>query len=263
MSVYKRMCFADGRVDGRLGNLLRNEYMKKPTPAEIEKQKVHRSLEGKQKVAPIPTLAEEAPIQHKETDAERRERWNHEWGETVSDTDCKKLDQTYDMIAEEYRPNITKRLELNLRDLAKIRLLRDRAIEEGNSSAVKQYTDSIDKIMASESMKAGDVKPVEALRPDALIDRLEKKGVTLMSQEEVARYINGDKGKYRTSIDIVDFIMLKWMNTFRNNNGESELGMLPKSLQVEDLYGELQPRITDREADAMADLGEIVPPREK
>lgn len=237
--------------------------MKKPTPAEIEKQKVHRSLEGKPKVAPIPTPTEETQTQHKETDDERRERWNHEWGETVPDTDCKKLDQTYDMIAEEYRPNITKRLELNLRDLAKIRLLRDRAIEEGNSSAVKQYTDSIDKIMASESMKAGDVKPVEALRPDALIDRLEKKGVTLMSQEEVAQYINGDKGKYRTSIDIVDFIMLKWMNTFRNNNGESELGMLPKSLQVEDLYGELQPRITEREADAMADLGEIVPPREK
>ena len=237
--------------------------MKKPTPAEIEKQKVHRSLEGKKKVAPIPTLAEEAPIQHKETDAERRERWNHEWGETVPDTDCKKLDQTYDMIAEEYRPNITKRLEINLRDLAKIRLLRDKAIEEGNSSAVKQYTDAIDKIMASESMKAGDVKPVEALRPDALIDRLEKKGVTLYSQEEVARYINGDKGEYSTSIDIVDFMMLKWINTFRVNNGESELGMLPKSLQVEDLYGELQPSLTQKEADAMADLGEVVPPREK
>lgn len=237
--------------------------MKKPTAAEIERQKVHRAVNSREKVEPIPTPVESAPKVHKETDEERRTRWDHEWGEAVPDADCKKLDQTYDMIAEEYRPNITKRLELNLRDLAKIRLLRDRAIEEGNSSAVKQYTDSIDKIMASESMKAGDVKPVEALRPDALIDRLEKRGVTLMSQEEVARYINGDKGKYRTSIDIVDFMMLKWMNTFRNNNGESELGMLPKSLQVEDLYGELQPRITRKEADSMADLGEIVPPREK
>ena len=237
--------------------------MRKPTNSEIDKQKVRRASEAKPKVAPIPTKEESAPKSHKETDSERRERWNHEWGESVPDTDCKKLDQTYDMIAEEYRPNITKRLEINLRDLAKIRLLRDKAIEEGNSSAVKQYTDAIDKIMASESMKAGDVKPVEALRPDALIDRLEKKGVTLYSQEEVARCINGDKGEYSTSIDIVDFMMLKWMNTFRANNGESELGMLPKSLQVEDLYGELQPRLTQKEADAMADLGEVVPPREK
>lgn len=239
------------------------QTVKKPTAAEIEKQKVNRALASKEKVDPIPTPVKKAPQTHKETDAERRERWNHEWGESVPDTDCKKLDQTYDMIAEEYRPNITKRLEINLRDLAKIRLLRDKAIEEGNSSAVKQYTDAIDKIMASESMKAGDVKPVEALRPDALIDRLEKRGVTLYSQEEVAQYINGDKGEYSTSIDIVDFMMLKWMNTFRANNGESELGMLPKSLQVEDLYGELQPRLTKKEADAMADLGEVVPPREK
>ena len=239
------------------------QTVKKPTAAEIEKQKVNRALASKEKVDPIPTPVKKAPQTHKETDAERRERWNHEWGESVPDTDCKKLDQTYDMIAEEYRPNITKRLEINLRDLAKIRLLRDKAIEEGNSSAVKQYTDAIDKIMASESMKAGDVKPVEALRPDALIDRLEKRGVTLYSQEEVAQYINGDKGEYSTSIDIVDFMMLKWMNTYRANNGESELGMLPKSLQVEDLYGELQPRMTQKEADAMADLGEVVPPREK
>ena len=237
--------------------------MKKPTKAEIERQRVHRALDAKGEVEPIPDPVEKAQKPHKETDSERRERWNHEWGESVPDTDCKKLDQTYDMIAEEYRPNITKRLEINLRDLAKIRLLRDKAIEEGNSSAVKQYTDAIDKIMASESMKAGDVKPVEALRPDALIDRLEKRGVTLYSQEEVAQYINGDKGEYSTSIDIVDFMMLKWMNTFRANNGESELGMLPKSLQVEDLYGELQPRLTKKEADAMADLGEVVPPREK
>lgn len=237
--------------------------MRKPTNAEIDKQKVRRASEAKPKTAPIPEKEESAPKPHKETDSERRERWNHEWGETVPDADCKKLDQTYDMIAEEYRPNITKRLEINLRDLAKIRLLRDKAIEEGNSSAVKQYTDAIDKIMASESMKAGDAKPVEALRPDALIDRLEKRGVTLMSQEEVARYINGDKGEFSTSLDVIDQIMLRWINTFRANNGESELGMLPKSLQVEDLYGELQPRLTQKEADTLADLGEVVPPREK
>ena len=240
-----------------------SQTVKKPTASEIDKQKAHRALEARGEIKPISSPERPVKQSHKETDAERRDRWDHDWGESVPDADCKKLDQTYDMIAEEYRPNITKRLEINLRDLAKIRLLRDKAIEEGNSSAVKQYTDSIDKIMASEALKAGDVKPVEALRPDALIDRLEKRGVSLMSQEEVARYINGDKGEYSTSIDIVDFMMLKWMNTYRANNGESELGMLPKSLQVEDLYGELQPRMTQKEADAMADLGEVVPPREK
>ena len=237
--------------------------MKKPTTAQIEAQKTKRAEKARGEIKPI-EVPEEKPVEPtEETSEERRKRWDKTWGEATNDADCRKLDNTYDMIAEEYRPNITSRLEINLRDIAKIRLLRDKAIEEGNSSAVKQYTDAIDKIMASESMKAGDAKPVEALRPDALIDRLEKRGVTLMSQEEVARYINGDKGEYSTSIDIVDFMMLKWMNTYRANNGESELGMLPKSLQVEDLYGELQPRMTQKEADAMADLGEVVPPREK
>lgn len=236
--------------------------MRKPTSAQIEAQKIRRAEEARGKIAPIETPKEPVKKPKEESKEERRERWNKTWGESTSDADCRKLDNTYDMIAEEYRPNITSRLEINLRDIAKIRLLRDKAIEEGNSSAVKQYTDAIDKIMASESMKAGDTRPTEALRPDALIDRLEKKGVTLFSQEEVARYINGDKGKYKTSIDVVDYIMLKWMNTFRQNNGESEIGMVPKSLQVEDLYGELQPRLTRKEADTLAELGDVVPPRE-
>lgn len=236
--------------------------MKKPTTAQIDAQKSKRAEKARGEIKPI-EVPEEKPVEPtEETAEERRKRWDKTWGETANDADCRKLDNTYDMIAEEYRPNITSRLEINLRDIAKIRLLRDKAIEEGNSSAVKQYTDAIDKIMASESMKAGDTRPTEALRPDALIDRLEKKGVTLYSQEEVARYINGDKGKYKTSLDVVDVIMLKNYNTFRQNNGESEIGMVPKSLQVEDLYGELQPRITKKEADTLAELGEVVPPRE-
>lgn len=236
--------------------------MKKPTTAEIEKQKVKRATANKKKEDPIPTPVEE-PAEHTETDSERRERWNNTWGETFDDQSCRRMDYIHSMISEEYRGADSPRLKLQLVKLAKLYFLQDAAIDSGNADLVKQYTDSINKILQMEGMRANDQKPVESIRPDALIDRLEKKGVTMMSQEEVARYITGDKGKYKTSIDIVDFIMLKWINTFRQNNGESELGMLPKSLQVEDLYGELQPRLTEKEADALADLNEIVPPREK
>jgi hypothetical protein len=237
--------------------------MKKPTKAEIEKQKVHRALEGKPQVAPI-SVPEEKPAEaHKETDAERRERWNNTWGDSFSDADCRKMDYIHDMISQEYRGVDSPRIQLNLIKLAKLNFLQDKAIDAGEADLVKQYTTSIKEIQAMEGMRATDQKPVEALRPDALIDRLEKKGVSLMSQEEVARYINGDKGKYKTSIDVVDFIMMKWINTFRTNNGESELGLLPKSLQVEDVYGELQPRLTKKEADTLAELEEITPAREK
>ena len=237
--------------------------MRKPTKAEIEKQKVHRALDKEKKVEPIPDPVETPRETHEETQEERRKRWDNVWGANFSDNDCLILDQTHEMLAEEYRPNITSRMELNLRTLAKLYYLRDKAIESDDSAAIKRHTDSIDKIMGSESMRAGDIKPTEALRPDALIDRLEKKGVTLFSQEEVARYINGDKGKYATSIDIVDFIMSKWQNTMRINSGEPEIGILPKLLQVEDVHGALQPHITRKESDILADLGEVVPPREK
>ena len=237
--------------------------MRKPTAAEIEKQKVERALEERGEITPIdvPEAPKEEP--HTETDEERRKRWGKTWGKNLSDEEYETIDQTYEMLAEEYRPNITSRMELNLRTLAKLYFLRDKAIESDDSAAIKRHTDSIDKIMGSESMRAGDVKPTEALRPDALIDRLEKKGVTLYSQEEVARYINGDKRKYNTSIDVVDDIMFKWRNTQRINNGESELGLLPKELQVEDTYGELQPKLTRKEAEVLAELGEITPAREK
>lgn len=236
--------------------------MKKPTAAEIEKQKVHRATANKKKEDPIPTPKEEV-VEHTETDAERRERWNNTWGPSFNDESCRRMDYIHEMISEEYRGADSPRLKLQLVKLAKLYFLQDAAIDVGDADLVKQYTDSINKILQMEGMRANDQKPVEAIRPDALIDRLEKKGVSMMSQEEVARYINGDKGKYSTSIDVVDFIMMKWINTFRQNNGESELGMLPKSLQVEDLYGELQPRLTEKEADALADLGEIAPPRER
>lgn len=235
--------------------------MKKPTTAEIEKQKVNRAASTKKKVDPIPTPVQEI-VEHVETDAERRERWDQTWGDSFDDASCKKMDYIHEMISEEYRGADSPRIKLQLVKLAKLYFLQDAAIDAGNADLVKQYTDSINKIMQMEGMRANDQKPVEAIRPDALIDRLEKKGVTMMSQEEVARYITGDKGKYKTSIDIVDFIMMKWINTFRTNNGESELGMLPKSLQVEDIYGELQPRITQKEAETLADLEEIVPARE-
>lgn len=236
--------------------------MKKPTTAEIEKQKVQRAEATKKKEKPI-LPPEEKPEEHTETDAERRERWDTIWGDSFNDQSCRKMDYIHEMISEEYRGADSPRLKLQLVKLAKLYFLQDAAIDAGDADLVKQYTDSINKILQMEGMRASDQKPVEAIRPDALIDRLEKKGVRLMSQEEVARYINGDKGKYSTSLDVVDFIMLKWMNTFRQNNGESELGMLPKSLQVEDLYGELQTRITLKEAHALSDMGEVVPPREK
>ena len=115
-----------------------DKTVRKPTTAQIEVQKTKRAVKARGEIKPI-EVPEEKPLEkNEETAEERRKRWDKTWGETANDADCRKLDNTYDMIAEEYRPNITSRLEINLRDIAKIRLLRDKAIEEGNSSAVRK-----------------------------------------------------------------------------------------------------------------------------
>ena len=233
---------------------------KRPTQKEIEFERAR--LEGffeTEEDYAVQVVEEE----QEETPATRKERWSRKWGSEYSDADCEILDRTYEMLSAEYRGAITSRLELALSDISVFRLKRDKAIETGDSAVAKRYQEMIDKVMASEAMKAGDTKPVEALRPDALIDRLEKKGVTLYSQQEVVRYINGDKGAYNTSLDVVDLMMLLIENTMRANAGEAELAELPKSLQVEDRFNELQTKPTRSEIKAMRDLGEVPPMREK
>lgn len=233
---------------------------KRPTQKEIEFERAR--LEGffeTEEDYAMQVVEEE----REETPAMRKERWTRKWGSEYSDADCEILDRTYEMLSAEYRGAITSRLELALSDISVFRLKRDKAIETGDSAEAKRYQEMIDKVMASEAMKAGDTKPVEALRPDALIDRLEKRGVTLYSQQEVVRYINGDKGAYNTSLDVVDLMMLLIENTMRANAGEAELAELPKSLQVEDRFNELQTKPTRSEIKAMRDLGEVPPMREK
>lgn len=236
---------------------------KRPTQKEIEFERAR--LNGFFDESDEPDVSDDGLKEESvaETKGERRDRWNHKWGSEYSEKDCEILDRTYDMVSAEYRGAITSRLELALSDISIFRLKRDKAVKAGDSAEAKRYQEMIDKVMAGEAMKAGDTKPVEALRPDALIDRLEKRGVTLYSQQEVVRYINGDKGAYNTSLDVVDLMMLLIENTMRANAGEAELTELPKSLQVEDRFHELKEKPTKSEARAMRDLGEVPPMREK
>ena len=62
--------------------------MRKPTKAEIEKQKVHRALDKEKKVEPIPDPVETPRETHEETQEERRKRWDNVWGANFSDNDC-------------------------------------------------------------------------------------------------------------------------------------------------------------------------------
>jgi hypothetical protein len=65
------------------------------------------------------------------------------------------------------------------------------------------------------------------------------------------------------SLDIVDCVMERIVNTMRKNNGDSELSKLPLSAQVVDKKGELLGTMSDEEKKILEGLGIKPPERER
>ncbi|MBQ5477836.1 MAG: hypothetical protein IIT64_08575, partial [Bacteroidaceae bacterium] len=82
----------------------------------------------------------------------------------------------------------------------------------------------------------------------------------IVGKDELAEILLKDHPQYHTSMDIVDAMLFAIINTMKRNNGESEITSLPLSAQVEDVFGELRKKPTERELKAMAETG-IVPPK--
>lgn len=194
----------------------------------------------------------------------QREQWNRKWGHDQSDEACQQMDNLYDVISAEYKGAISPRMDLAIRDICKLRILRDKSLKTDSSEA-KRYQEMIDKIMTSEAMKVGDAKPTEAIRVDALADALEKRGVLVngkFNMRGVLNYIAQDKGTYLETLDIVDSIMLKMVNAQRTNLGEAEMTKLPKDLRVHDVFDELSKVPSSTQASVMKKM-DVVPQRKK
>lgn len=215
--------------------------------------------------------AQEREARKKEREEAEKRRRLEELREAYSaehftDDELWEMENTYLALADEYKGSITPRLQMALRDLAKMRMLRDRCIAAGEEQAAAKYQGMYDKIMAGEALKVGDSKPLKNMRIDALADALERAGCLgtgqLLDKGGVIRYIRGNHGDYDMSLDVVDEIMLLMENTRRRNAGEAELNALPVGLQVRDEFRELKRKQTDFEKQTMADLGLIAPERE-
>lgn len=193
-----------------------------------------------------------------------RQRAIAKWGEGYSEAEYRTLERTYDSLAAEYRGAINPRLELNLIDISKWRMERDRCVSSGDTAAAKRYTDMIKATLDSEAMKVGDAKRVEAIRVDGLADRLEKMGMLKDGElllTKVVEYIRTDRAKFQLSRDAVDAMMLSMINAYRFNNGLSELAELPENMRIQDKLGEFLENQPQRERDLMLELG-MVPAKE-
>ncbi|MEG1492514.1 MAG: hypothetical protein RR394_09720 [Oscillospiraceae bacterium] len=177
-----------------------------------------------------------------------------------------KIENSFNVLANEYAGVLTPRLEMSLRDISVLRLKRDEAMAADDGMESKRYGEMIDKIMTAEGLKAGDAKPVENVRVDAVILALEDRGAAkngqLISKPELIKLLKRDKGKHNTSLDVVDAIMMSIINTMRTNNGQEKLDYLPISAQIQDTYGELLPETSDTEKYLMNELGILPPKRE-
>lgn len=180
------------------------------------------------------------------------------WGEGLEEDDYRYLEKSYKSLVASYKGAVTPRLEMNILDICKYRLERDKAVRRNDTASAKRYTDMIKVIMDSEAMKVGDKKQAEPARVDGLVDRLEQMGMMKngeLNLQEVIRYIRTDKGQYEASRDAIDSMMLSMINAYRFNNGLSDIVELPEDLKVQDKLGEFVEAPTTMERNIMNELG--------
>ena len=183
-----------------------------------------------------------------------------------TDAEYRELESYYEIQSAEFNHAITARQEGGVIEVCELRLELKRCIAANDSAGAKRYSDMINSVMSREAMKAGDVKNLEATRIDTLIMNLEKKGAIknhkIVGKDELIDILAEDHPKYHTSTDVVDCIMMAFLNTIRKNNGESELNSLPLSAQVEDVFEELLSQPSQAEKKAMAEIGAVPPLRD-
>lgn len=198
-------------------------------------------------------------------------RWGYKFtdGGTVpySESEIRELDAMYDEQAAEYRGGaMTQRVDMAIREICICRLEWKKCVGAGDSNGAKKYSDMIKDAMAREGLRATDSKPMENLRIDSLIDRLEKKGAlqngTIVGKQRLLDILAADHPQYRTSLDVVDAMMMAIVNTARRNNGQSDLEELPYTAQISDDFEELMKKPTDEEKKVMTEIGIGRPRRE-
>ena len=194
-----------------------------------------------------------------------RERWDIEWGEKMRDEDCRNADDRYMMMtANRNGGMIPASVSMYLHDAIRYMILRDHAAD---SMEAKRYQEMADKLMNSDSVKNWQSNKGEVIQVDRIVRYLESIGAMqngyLKSYDELVKILAAQHGNYNMSLDVVDSVMMCFINTMRKNNGDSELTKLPVSAQVKDVKGELLPEMSAAEKKTLEGLGMKPPEREK
>ena len=182
------------------------------------------------------------------------------WGLSYKTLEYKELDRLYGIQSKGYKDSgIDDELEYNLRETCKLQLLYSQQLSEANIKDAKATYDVISKMKADNLMRKKDEAPVAAKKIDTVIAALERHGMAkngkLLSYDELLPLLQADHAHYPMSHDMLDYILMAILNTIRINEGAGELAEVPVSLQIDPMFGELEPKMSESERKLVEEMG--------
>ena len=203
--------------------------------------------------------------------AQQRKNWGENSAKNpYTSEDYDELDRIYEALASALMASggVSVKQEFILRDCAKMTLDRDKMRAIGQYDKAAKLNKMVQDNLSSEGLRKRDAKPIDDLRIDGIVDRLEKAGLLKngkqCSPDEMFEILFHRRPKYSYTKDAAEQILLYIANTTRVNDGLSELPTLPPDMRLRDDLGEFAEEPDEQEKESYKELGIVkMPPVKK
>lgn len=203
--------------------------------------------------------------------AQQRKNWGENSAKNpYTSEDYDELDRIYEALASDLMAagDVSVKQEFILRDCAKMTLDRDKMRAIGQYDKAAKLNKMVQDNLSSEGLRKRDAKPIDDLRIDGIVDRLEKAGLLKngkqCSPDEMFEILFHRRPKYSYTKDAAEQILLYMVNTTRVNDGLSELPTLPPDMRLRDDLGEFAEEPDEQEKESYKELGIVkMPPAKK
>lgn len=203
--------------------------------------------------------------------AQQRKNWGENSAKNpYTSEDYDELDRIYEALASDLMAagGVSVKQEFILRDCAKMTLDRDKMRAIGQYDKAAKLNKMVQDNLSSEGLRKRDAKPIDDLRIDGIVDRLEKAGLLKngkqCSPDEMFEILFHRRPKYSYTKDAAEQILLYMANTTRVNDGLSELPTLPPDMRLRDDLGEFAEAPDEQEKETYKELGIVkMPPVKK
>lgn len=203
--------------------------------------------------------------------AQQRKNWGENSAKNpYTSEDYDELDRIYEALSSDLMAagGVSVKQEFILRDCAKMTLDRDKMRAIGQYDKAAKLNKMVQDNLSSEGLRKRDAKPIDDLRIDGIVDRLEKAGLLKngkqCSPDEMFEILFHRRPKYSYTKDAAEQILLYMANTTRVNDGLSELPTLPPDMRLRDDLGEFAEKPDEQEKESYKELGIVkMPPAKK